>query len=85
MAITTSSNTTEKTTGGFIALMLIIIVSALYIRILIINYLSQKYFDFKVFNISTWGEIGLSLVDIILIYGTIYSFLRPPSQRMIED
>ena len=89
MATTTRSNTNQhtdiKSTGGFIAVMVIIIVFALYIRILIINYLSQKYFDYKVFNVSTLGEIGLSLIDIILIYGTIYSFMRPPSTKLMED
>ena len=58
-------------------LILVTILIVLFIRVKIINYLSEKYMGKKIFNTDNYSETFLSMFDLFLISALLMSIFRP--------
>ena len=60
-----------------LVLITVTILAVLFIRVKIVNYLSEKYMGKKIFNTDNYSETFLSMLDLFLITVLFMSLFRP--------
>ena len=60
-----------------LAIVLVTILLVLFVRIKIINYLSEKYMGRKIFNTENYSQTFISMLDLFLITAVFMTLFRP--------